>query len=70
MKNSAFLAYNILNSDTKNNINNEIAKYMNDTTKELQRNKRQKKSLENERSKGEQKIFYLCKNLLKLIEKN
>ena len=70
MKNSAFLAYNILNSDTRNNINNEIAKYMNDTTKELQRNKRQKKSLENEPSKGEQKIFHLCKNLLKLIEKN
>lgn len=70
MKNSVFLAYSVLNSDTRNNINNEIAKYMNNMTKEiLERNKRQKRNLENEPNKGEQKIFHLCKNL-KLIERN
>ncbi|XP_024888654.1 uncharacterized protein LOC112465371 isoform X2 [Temnothorax curvispinosus] len=48
-----FLAYDPLNNDTLNNINNEIAKYMNDTTEAIrQKIKRQKRDLPNERSRG------------------
>lgn len=68
-----FLAYDVLNNDTSNNINNEIAKYMNNTTKAiLQKGKRQKRGLQNEPDKGEQKIsyVYLCKNSVRLIERN
>lgn len=62
-----FLAYNVLNNDTWNNINNEIAKYMNDTTKTiLQRSKRQKRGFQNEPSRGEQKLshVYICTKIL------
>ncbi|XP_077278366.1 uncharacterized protein LOC143906276 isoform X2 [Temnothorax americanus] len=46
-------AYDVLNNDTLNNNNNEIAKYMNDTTEAIrQKIKRQKRDLPNERSRG------------------
>lgn len=75
MKHTTFLAYDILNSDTSNNIAKEIAKYMSDTTKAIhQSSKRQKRGFQNESkpSKGKQKIshVYLCKNSVRLIERN
>ncbi|XP_012532717.1 uncharacterized protein LOC105834630 [Monomorium pharaonis] len=45
--------YDVLNSETLNNINNEIVKYMNDTTETiLQESKRRKRGLQNEPHKG------------------
>lgn len=67
MKHSTFLAYDVLNNNTSNNINNEIAKYMNDTTKAILReSKRQKRGLQNEPRKGKNKIssMYICAKIL------
>lgn len=67
MKHSAFLAYDVLNSDTSNNINNEIAKYMNDTTEAIFRDsKREKRGLQNEPHKGKKNMFsiHTCAKLL------
>ncbi|KAL6265404.1 hypothetical protein P5V15_002200 [Pogonomyrmex californicus] len=58
-------AYDILNVDT-NDIDNKIARYMNDMTKTiLQKNKLQKRSLQNETepSKGNQRISNVHKSL-------
>lgn len=73
MKHTAFLAYDILNNDTSNNINKEIAKYMSDTTKTILRNsRRQTRDIQNESIKGKQKISHvnLCKNSARLIDRN
>lgn len=72
MKHSAFLAYDILNDDTSSNINDEIARYMNDTKAILRGSEREKRSPQNEPGKGELRVLHvhLCKNLVRLIERN
>ncbi|KAL0105374.1 hypothetical protein PUN28_016792 [Cardiocondyla obscurior] len=46
-------AHGVLNSETSNNINNEIAKYMSDTKEVLRKSTRQKRSSQNESNRGE-----------------
>lgn len=58
MKHSAFLAYEVLNTDSSNDINNAINKYMENVTKTIfQSNKRQKRSLSNDLQSNKGKEF-------------
>lgn len=58
MKHSAFLAYEVLNTDSLNDINNAINKYMGNMTKTiLQSNKRQKRSFQNDLQSNKGKEF-------------
>lgn len=58
MKHSAFLAYEVLNTDSSNDINNAINKYMENVTKIIfQSKKRQKRSLPNDLQSNKGKEF-------------